>query len=49
MGAGTPDGKAFKAARDFLVAHRSDHAAACAGFRWPELENFNFALDWFDA
>ena len=49
MGAGTPDGEAFKAARDFLVAHRSDHAAACAGFRWPELENFNFALDWFDA
>jgi acetyl-CoA synthetase len=39
----------FKAARDFLIANRADHAAACAGFRWPELENFNFALDWFDA
>ena len=38
----------FKAARDFLIANRSDHATACAGFRWPELENFNFALDWFD-
>ncbi len=41
--------EAFKAARDFLIAHRSDHGAASAGFRWPELENFNFALDWFDA
>ncbi len=39
----------FRAARDFLIANRTDHAAACAGFRWPELENFNFALDWFDA
>jgi len=38
----------FRAARDFLFAHRSDHTAAAAGFRWPRLEHFNFALDHFD-
>ena len=35
-------------ARDFLLAHRTDYAAARAGFRWPAPEHFNFALDWFD-
>jgi acetyl-CoA synthetase len=40
---------AFKAARDFLFAHRDDYPGAHAGFRWPELEYFNYALDWFDA
>ena len=39
----------FKAARDFLLAHRTDYEAAVAGFRWPELDRFNWALDWFDA
>ena len=39
---------AFKAARDFLLAHRTDYRAAHAGFRWPELDRFNYALDWFD-
>ena len=38
----------FRAARDFLLAHRSDHDRACAGFRWPRLERFNWALDHFD-
>ncbi len=38
----------LKAARDFLVRHRTDYAAAHAGFRWPRFETFNFALDWFD-
>ena len=38
----------LRAARDFLVANRTDYAAAFAGFRWPRLEQFNFALDWFD-
>lgn len=38
----------FLAARDFLLRHRSDYDKACAGFRWPELETFNWALDWFD-
>ncbi|MEA2739811.1 MAG: acetyl-CoA synthetase [Acetobacteraceae bacterium] len=40
---------AFKAARDFLFTHREDYATAHRDFRWPELEHFNFALDWFDA
>jgi acetyl-CoA synthetase len=40
---------AFKAARDFLFTHRADYATAHAEFHWPELENFNYALDWFDA
>jgi acetyl-CoA synthetase len=40
---------AFKAARDFLLAHRTDYATAYAQFRWPVLDKFNWALDWFDA
>ncbi len=39
----------FKEARDFLMAHRGDYAAAVQGFRWPRPETFNYALDWFDA
>jgi len=39
---------AFRAARDFLLAHPEDYAAASAGFAWPELDEFNWALDWFD-
>ena len=31
-------GRAFLGARDFLFRHRDDYAAACAGFRWPELD-----------
>ncbi len=38
----------FLAARDFLLAHREDHEAACRGFRWPVLGHFNWALDYFD-
>ncbi len=40
--------QSFLAARDFLIAHREDYAAAYAGFRWPELDRFNWALDFFD-
>jgi acetyl-CoA synthetase len=40
---------AFKAARDFLFANRTNYRAAHADFHWPNLENFNWALDWFDA
>jgi acetyl-CoA synthetase len=40
---------AFRAARDFLLAHASDYAGATRDFRWPELRDFNWALDWFDA
>ena len=39
----------FKWARDFLLEHRADYEAAASGFRWPELDRFNWALDWFDA
>jgi acetyl-CoA synthetase len=42
------DAAAFLAARDFLIAHRDDYAAACAGFQWPRLDRFNWALDFFD-
>jgi acetyl-CoA synthetase len=38
----------FRAARDFLLAHREDYAAAYAGFAWPRPAHFNWALDWFD-
>lgn len=40
---------AFIAARDFLLAHRHDYDTAYAGFKWPELGEFNWALDYFDA
>jgi acetyl-CoA synthetase len=39
----------FKAARDFLLAHRTDYATAYRDFRWPAPAHFNWALDWFDA
>ncbi|SHM61710.1 AMP-binding protein [Actinacidiphila paucisporea] len=39
---------AFRAARDFLLRHREDYAAARDGFRWPDPQRFNWALDWFD-
>jgi acetyl-CoA synthetase len=40
--------QAFAAARDFLLAQRGRHDTAVAGFRWPALQHFNWALDWFD-
>ncbi|MFC4013481.1 AMP-binding protein [Nonomuraea purpurea] len=36
----------FRAARDFLLD--ADPATARRDFRWPHLEGFNWALDWFD-
>jgi acetyl-CoA synthetase len=39
---------AFRAARDLLLAHRADYAAAWGEFTWPDLDEFNWALDWFD-
>ena len=44
----TPATDALRAARDLLLAHRTDYAAAVAGFAWPALGEFNWALDWFD-
>jgi acetyl-CoA synthetase len=39
---------ALRDARDFLLAHREDYETARRDFRWPQLDRFNFALDWFD-
>src|SRR6201990_541179 len=39
---------AFLAARDFLLRHREDYATAYRDFRWPQLGEFNWALDHFD-
>ncbi|HNL98619.1 MAG TPA: AMP-binding protein, partial [Accumulibacter sp.] len=40
---------AFVQARDFLLAHRTDYQTAYDGFKWPELTEFNWAIDYFDA
>jgi acetyl-CoA synthetase len=40
--------QAFRAARDFLLAHRDDYAAAYAGFQWPKVDHFDWALDGFN-
>jgi acetyl-CoA synthetase len=39
---------AFRRARDFLQQHRADYDTAYREFRWPVLDRFNWALDWFD-
>ena len=38
----------FLEARDLLLRHRTDYASAYAEFRWPALDSFNWALDYFD-
>jgi acetyl-CoA synthetase len=40
--------EAFLAARDFLLLHREDYQTAYRDFRWPQLNKFNWALDYFD-
>src|ERR1700712_426064 len=40
--------QAFLQARDFLLRHRDDYDTAYRDFAWPELGEFNWALDWFD-
>ena len=40
--------QAFLQARDFLLRHRDDYETAYRDFAWPELTEFNWALDWFD-
>lgn len=40
--------QAFLSARDFLLAHRGDYETAYRDFRWPPLDTFNWALDYFD-
>src|SRR6185295_15312092 len=46
---GTTGAQAFLGLRDRLFALRSDQPAATQEFRWPELGEFNWALDYFDA
>jgi acetyl-CoA synthetase len=38
----------FRAARDLLLRYREDYHGARREFSWPELGEFNWALDWFD-
>jgi len=38
----------FIRARDFLQQHRTDYATAYREYRAPELDEFNWALDYFD-
>ncbi len=38
----------FLKARDFLRTRREDYESAYYGFRWPDVEEFNWALDYFD-
>ena len=38
----------FRAARDRLLALRTDYHQAGREFEWPRFTEFNFALDWFD-
>jgi acetyl-CoA synthetase len=40
--------EAFLAARNFLLDCRDDYARAYRDFRWPALDRFNWALDYFD-
>jgi len=44
-----PDLNAFLSARDFLLQHRTDYEFVYQKFRWPQLTQFNWALDYFDA
>jgi acetyl-CoA synthetase len=39
----------FQAAREFLLAHPEAYDKVYAEFQWPQLTEFNWALDWFDA
>ena len=39
---------AVRAARDFVLKNSTDYDALRAGFSWPELDNFNFGVEWFD-
>ncbi|MBX9428826.1 AMP-binding protein [Ralstonia pseudosolanacearum] len=43
-----PAARDFLAARDLLLRYRTDYDRAYREFRWPELDTFNWALDYFD-
>ena len=40
--------RAIREVRDFLLEHRLDYDGTIASFKWPELAEFNFAIEWFD-
>jgi len=44
MGSARP----FHEACEYLLARRERYDDAYRGFRWPVLDRFNWALDWFD-
>ena len=44
----TPATDAVRGARDFLLHNVYDYEKVIREFRWPELDEFNFALEWFD-
>jgi acetyl-CoA synthetase len=44
-----PDNAApFIAARDLLLLRRTDYEAAVREFRWPVMDRFNWAIDYFN-
>jgi acetyl-CoA synthetase len=49
MKTGSSPAAAFLQARDFLLQHRTDYDYAVRHFRWPAVDHFNWALDYFDA
>ncbi len=38
----------FLKARNFLLSRREDYESAYYGFKWPDIEDFNWATDYFD-
>lgn len=44
----TPATEAIRGMRDLLFTHATDYDAARREFAWPDLTEFNFALEWFD-
>src|SRR5438045_8633652 len=38
----------FSAARELLLTYRTDYDTAVDAFRWPSMNTFNWALDYFD-
>ncbi len=44
----SPATERFRAVRDFLLQHREDYATTLRDVTWPQFEQFNWALDWFD-
>jgi len=45
----TKAGESFLSVRNLVLRHRLDRDAALREFRWPALDEFNWALDYFDA